>query len=356
MTNASVAQWPAIDLPKPKPRIRWGIVGTGSIANNMADVIARAPSAQLAAVASRQKSSAEAFAAAHGAGRAFDSYAAMFAWEGIDAVYLAAPTGLREAMAVAAASAGKHVLVEKPFVSVASLQRIIDACKNNGVRFMDGTHFGHHPRTAAIREALEDTIGTPWSLTSTFQFGLKDPGNIRYDHTLEPMGAVGDVGWYNMRAIVEYMPPDLGIRALTTYLRRAPIHDAVIRGSGVIHFENGATCTWNCGYDAGAAFTDLRLTGQDGVITVDDFPRNDADGSAVYRIHRGGFEDTVVESVRVPSPHTSRAWMFEDFAAMTTNAALSERSIDDSLRTQRLLDAVWQNGLENEIDRRGITT
>ena len=353
MTNTRFPEWPAIDLPQPKPCIRWGIVGTGSIANNMAGVIADVPSAQLTAVASRQKSSAEAFAAAHNAERAFDSYAAMFAWDGIDAVYLAAPTGLREEMAVAAASAGKHVLVEKPFVSVASLQRIVDACCSNGVGFMDGTHFGHHPRTAAIRDALADAIGTPWSLTSTFQFGLTDPGNIRYDRTLEPMGAIGDVGWYNMRAIAEYMPPNLGISALSTYIRRQPESGAVVRGSGVIGFENGAFCTWTCGFDAGAAFTDLRLTGKDGVITVDDFPRNDADGSAVYRVHRGGFEDTVVESVRVPSPHTSRAWMFEDFAAMTANPALRERSIDDSLRTQRLLDAVWQNALENEREAKG---
>ena len=356
MTNASFAHWPAIDLPQPKSCIRWGIVGTGSIANNMAGVIVNAPSGQLAAVASRQKASAAAFADAYGAERAFDSLAAMFDWDGVDAVYLSAPTGLREDMAIAAASAGKHVLVEKPFVSAASLQRIVDACKRNGVGFMDGTHFGHHPRTAAIRAAMDDAIGAPWSLTSTFQFSLNDPENIRYDQQLEPMGAVGDVGWYNMRAITEYMPRDLDIDTLTTYIRRESAHGPAIGGSGVIRFDNGATCTWNCGYDAGAAFTDLRLTGRNGVITVDDFPRNDADGSAVYRVHRGGFEDTATESVRVPSPYTSRTWMFEDFAALVANTALREQSIDDSLRTQRLLDRVWQNGLSNETREEGVAT
>ena len=33
---------------------------------------------------------------------------------------------------------------------------------------------------------------------------------------------------------------------------------------------------------------------------------------------------------------------------MTVDTDLRERSIDDSLRTQRLLDQVWENGLENE--------
>ena len=349
------AVWPAENPRHPKPVIRWGIVGTGSIATAMATVIAEAPSAKLAAVVSRNAATAQAFAATHGAERAFDDCAEMYSWDGIDAVYLAAPTGLREEMALAAAAAGKHVLVEKPFVSVASLQRIVAACKRSGVGFMDGTHFGHHPRTAAVRAAMNEAVGEPWSLTSTFQFTLGDPDNIRYDQTLEPMGAVGDVGWYNMRAIAEYLPPDLGVRALTTHLRRGP-NGAVIGGSGVMRFDNGSTCTWNCGFDAGAAFTDLRLTGRNGAITIDDFPRNDADGSAVYSIHRGGgFENTTADRVRVPSPYTSRTWMFEDFAAMTNDADLLERSVSDSLRTQTLLDAVWRNGLAVE-KQEGLAT
>ena len=328
--------------------IRWGIAGTGSIANNMAPVIAAVPSAELAAVSSRRMASADAFAAEHGIGKAFDSWAEMMAWDGVDAIYVATPTGVREEICIAAAERGKHVLGEKPFASLPSLQRIVAACRENGVGFMDGTHFGHHPRTAAIRTAMSDAVGWPWSLTSTLQFGLSDRGNARYNPDLEPMGAIGDVGWYNMRAIAEYRPPDLGLRAVRGFLRRDPETRAAVGGSGVIQFDDGSTSTWNCGFDSGALVADLRLSGANGVITLDDFLRNEADGSAVYVRHRGGRGAMEADTVRVASDYTSRELMFEDFAVMTVDEGLRERSIADSVRTQSLLDAVWESALENE--------
>ena len=292
--------------------------------------------------------SAESFAEQHDADRAFDDWAQMFAWDGIDAVYVATPTGVREEIAIAAAQARKHVLAEKPFANLSSLKRIIAACRRSDVAFMDGNHFGHHPRTAAIRDALSSSVGWPWSLTSTFQFGLADRNNVRFNPSLEPMGAVGDVGWYCMRAIAEYLPPERDITGLSTWLRRDRETGTVMSGAGLIRFDDRSTCTWNCGYDAGAVFTDLRLTGAKGVITVDDFPNNNPDGSADYLLHRGSFDKTVAETVHIPSDYTSRQLMFEDFAATTTDASLRERSIADSLRTQALLDQVWESGMENK--------
>ena len=96
----------------------------------------------------------------------------MAEWDGIDAVYVATPTSVREEICLAAANSGKHVLGEKPFASLGSVQRIAAACRANDVGFMDGTHFVHHPRTVHIREQAAAQIGWPWSLDSAFQFGL----------------------------------------------------------------------------------------------------------------------------------------------------------------------------------------
>ena len=127
------------------PVVRWGIVGTGSIANWMASAIQSTPLAELAAVSSRKMESANAFANKHGAGRGFDSWVEMASWDGVDAIYVATPTSVKEEICVVAANQGKHVLGEKPFASLASLQQITGACRENGVGFMDGTHFVHHP-------------------------------------------------------------------------------------------------------------------------------------------------------------------------------------------------------------------
>ena len=57
--------------------IRWGVVGTGSIANSMARMIGLADAAELVAVSSRRMESARAFADKHGFDKAFDDWADM---------------------------------------------------------------------------------------------------------------------------------------------------------------------------------------------------------------------------------------------------------------------------------------
>ena len=329
--------------------LRWGIVGTGMIANSMARTLKLVPTAELAAVSSRRMGSAKAFATTHGAGRAFDSWADMSAWDGVDAIYIATPTSVREEIGVAAANSGKHVLGEKPFASLSSLRRIIAACRENDVGFMDATHFVHHPRTAHIRNTMSKKGGWPWSLDSAFQFNLRDRNNIRYKPDLEPMGAIGDAGWYNMRAAVEYLSPRIEIDSVDAYLRRDKETNAAISGSGVIRFDDGSTTTWNCGFDSGAVVMDLRLTGSSGVISLDNFLSQDQDRSASYTLRGGGWgPNATMDTITVPSELPGSALMFQDFASMVSDPDWRERSILASERTQRWLDAIWKRALENE--------
>lgn len=322
--------------------LRWGIVGTGSIAGAMAPHIRTAEGAEVAAVSSRRMASAREFAGEHGAARAFDSWEEMIGSDGVDAVYVATPTSVREAICVAAANAGKHVLGEKPFASLESVQRIAAACRGNDVGFMDGTHFVHHPRTAEIRRRTGELIGPALSLASAFQVPLEDRDNIRFDPGLEPMGALGDLGWYNLRAAVEYLSPDARLSEARTFLRRDPDSGAAVAASGVMRFSDGSTTTFHVGFESGAVIMDLRLTGPDGAIVLDDFVANDADGSASYTFRKGGFgADRIAEEITVPARATAPQMMFEDFATMVADTDYRERSITATERTQGLLDAAW---------------
>jgi predicted dehydrogenase len=326
--------------------VRWGFVGTGSIADMMANVLQSAPSATLAAVSSRRMESARAFADKFDVDKSFDSWEEMAAWDGVDAIYVATPTSVREGISIAAASNGKHVLAEKPFASLPSVQRITAACRANGVVFMDGTHFVHHPRTASIQSRMADQVGAPWSVDSAFQFDLPDKSNIRYNPRLEPMGAIGDAGWYNMRAAVEYLSPDAQLQTASAYLRRDADTGAAIGGSGILVFDDGATSTWNCAFDSGAVIMDLRISGAIGSINIDDFLGQDPDGSAKYLYRKGGWGPNVVrESIRIESALSGAALMFEDFAAAIADTSLREQWMQGSERTQALLDAVWESAL-----------
>lgn len=326
--------------------LRWGIVGTGGIANSMAPRIQDADHAELVAVSSRKMEKAKAFAAKHGFSTAFDSWSDLLASDSVDAVYVATPTSVREEICVAAAQAGKHVLGEKPFANLPSVQRITAACRENGVGFMDGTHFPHHPRTAHIKAVMHKDVGWPWSVASAFQFGLSDTSNIRLNPQLEPYGAIGDAGWYNMRAAVEYTAAGVEIESVDAYLRRHSETNAVVSASGVIIFNDGSTSTWNCGFESGAGIMDLRISGKTGVIKLDDFlSQRRSDNAGVYE-YRSGWGNS--EQVEVPSVKSGSTLMFEDFAAMTANPEEFEASVRASEQTQRWLDAVWESALENE--------
>jgi predicted dehydrogenase len=191
---------------------RWGILGAAGIAAKNWLAIANAENAELVAVASRDAARAEAFidacSASHPVPRrpdALGSYEQLLARDDIDAVYLPLPTGLRTAWAVRAAEAGKHVLVEKPCApSVADLETILAACRASGVQFMDGVMFRHSRRLEAIRSFLgtdEDGIGPIRRIASQFSFCAPPEfhtDNIRMVSQLEPLGALGDLGWYTI--------------------------------------------------------------------------------------------------------------------------------------------------------------
>ena len=312
----------------------------------MAETVALTERAELAAVCSRRIETAEAFATKYGAQHAFDSWAAMCASDGVDAIYVATPTSAREDICVAAANSGKHVIGEKPFASLPSLQRIVDACQRNDVAFMDATHFVHHPRTIAIQKARDEILGWPWSVNSAFQFDFHDYSNIRYDPELEPMGALGDAGWYNMRAAVEFLLPEAELKSASASLRREATTGAVIGASGLLIFDDGSTSTWNCGFDSGASIMNLQISGTHGFVAIDDFLTQSDDNSGSY-LHRTGrwAADARSETVTIPSRLPGAALMFEDMAVAAEDASLRGRWADVSLRTQALLDASWDAAL-----------
>lgn len=329
----------------PPPTLRWGVVGTGSIANAMAGAIKGAATAELAAVSSRRMESARAYADRHGAEHAFDSWAEMMESDAIDAVYVATPTSVREEICIAAARGGKHVLGEKPLASLASVDRILAACRENDVAFMDGTHFAHHPRTAELQARRDEWIGAATLVDSSCAFNLQDRSNIRYNTVLEPMGAIGDVGWYNMRATVESLPPGLKLESVRAEIRRDKETGAAIGGEGELRFAGGVRSTWSCGFDAQRSSMHIHLEGKEGEIEMPGFLFQERDNSARLEVKQG---DAEAKTIRIPSDKPGSALMFEDMAAIAADPNLRPGWADRTRRTQALLDAIWQVGLAVE--------
>lgn len=143
-------------------RIRWGIAGTGGIAAAFAEDLKLLPDAEIVAVGSRQRASADAFADRFGIAHRHVGYAELAADPEVDAVYVAVPhTGHCEA-ALAAVEGAKAVLVEKPFaLNAAETERMIAAARQAGTFMMEAMWVRFLPHLTLVRELLaEGRIGT----------------------------------------------------------------------------------------------------------------------------------------------------------------------------------------------------
>lgn len=115
--------------------IGFAIVGCGMIARFHARALAEISGARIAALVSRRTESAERLKAElQLASPCFASFDDALRQPGVDAVIICTPSGAHLEPAVAAASAGKHVVVEKPLeITPERCDRIIAACDRNGV-------------------------------------------------------------------------------------------------------------------------------------------------------------------------------------------------------------------------------
>jgi predicted dehydrogenase len=332
-------------------KFSYGIVGTGFIAGVVAGGLARAEKSRLGAVSSRSLERAKAFTDQYG-GEPVDGWKALIARSDIDAVYVATPTNAKEEIALAAVEAGKHILVDKPFTDAASVKRMADAAAAKGLIFMDATHFVHHPRTAAIKAAIPEKIGTPRSLHTKFYFPFEDKTNIRFDPKQEPTGALGDLAWYSARAMVEYLQPKGAISRVTAVADRDPETGAVVRMIALVAFDSGEVSTFDAGWTAGSLIMDLDLLGTKGAIEMDDFVLDVHDSLAFQNpdmlpryVHRSGVTTRKgFTEIEVPAKLGQHVLMCDDFAdlAASKDQALQAAYVDATFRTQSILDAVWK--------------
>jgi predicted dehydrogenase len=135
----------------------------------------RGARAELTAVCSRTGQQAEAFAKRHAIGRVFTDYRALVDSPDVDVVDICATTDVHHEIAVAAARAGKHVIVEKPLTgafceaterreamlatALANADAVLEAVAKAGVTLCYAEDFVYAPPLAKLRRLLEASGG-----------------------------------------------------------------------------------------------------------------------------------------------------------------------------------------------------
>lgn len=266
---------------------RWGILGTANIARKNWQGIRRASNCTLTGVASRSLERSSQFVAdcqTHvpfaTAPRCYGSYEELLRSDEIDAVYIPLPTGIRKPWVIKAAEAGKHVLVEKPVgVNADEVRGILAACERNHVQFMDGVMFMHSGRLPALRTTLDDlqNVAPIKRISSEFTFGAGPEffaENIRTTSDLEPLGCLGDLGWYNIRFTLWVMgwklPHRVRAQMLDDHQRPGSPDSVPIDFSAELSFSGGVSATFYCSFISQIQQW-ANIAGTQGSVTLSDF-------------------------------------------------------------------------------------
>jgi predicted dehydrogenase len=136
------------------------ILGAGMVARYHATAIERTPGARLVAVGRSDPARVDETAAQFGVPCLTDE-AVLLARDDVDAVCICTPSGLHAQQAIAAARAGKHVLVEKPIaLTLADADAMIAACDRAGVRLGVALQRRTEPEFQRVQAAIAaDELG-----------------------------------------------------------------------------------------------------------------------------------------------------------------------------------------------------
>jgi predicted dehydrogenase len=345
---------------------RWGILGAAFIARKNWQAIRDSGNSRLIAVASRDPSRAQSFidecqaSAPHTeVPEAIAGYESLLTRPDIDALYIPLPTGLRKEWVLRAARAGKHVLVEKPVgITAADVEEMTAVCAENDVQFMDGVMFMHGRRLRQMRAALDSQVGNVRHIASQFSFlGGEEfnRANIRAHGSLEPLGCLGDLGWYCLRFTLwamNYEAPLSVSGRIHAEVRQTPDAPPVpVEFSGTLTFHGGVTASFYCSFTAANAQWAL-ASGDQGLLHLPDFVLPFSGPATEYSVTKSDFivngcrfdmhSGRAPQTVDEPSnnaPGSQESEMFRTFSNLVLSGRTDPTWPQITLLTQRVLDA-----------------
>lgn len=290
--------------------IRWGILGCGDIVRKrVARAIQDQPDCELLAVCRRDAAKLHEFRRAFGVERGYTHDADLLADPDIDAVYIATPVRLHLPQTLAAAAAGKHVLVEKPMArTTAECDRMIAACRERGVQLGVAYYRRFYPLVARLKELLAaGEIGRPLSVSAITATPLDmAPGGDGYWRVLPEEsggGALMDVGSHRLDLMLDLFGDIQEVQAFCDTLTGP--HPAEDCASLLFRFQNGMHGTLQCFFGTPANADDFTILGTQGRLSAS--PLN---GSQLV-VDLGKTQ----RSETLPPPTNLHAPLIADFAA-----------------------------------------
>ncbi len=221
-----------------------GIVGVGMISNFHAKAIGDSANGRLIGCYNRSHERAQTFAETNSC-LAYASLDEMLADPNIDAVAICTPSGAHLEPALAAAKAGKHVIVEKPLeVTPEKCDQIIAACKHANVKLAVTFQSRFHRSSQLLKAAVDEGRFGKITLGDTYVKWFRsqeyyDSGAWRGTWALDGGGALMNQAIHSVDLLLWLMGPAKSVSAMmgTMTHERIEVEDVVVAN---VQFQNGA--------------------------------------------------------------------------------------------------------------------
>lgn len=316
--------------------VGWAILGCGQLADaQIAPAIRQIPGACLTAVLSRDADKGSAFAAKHGAKRAYTELHALLADPDIQAVYVVTPPSLHATQACAAARAGKHVMTDKPMaLTLQDARRMSETCREAGVRLGCGFMMRYNPGNVRLRTMLRDgSIGKLIHVQIQASYQLAPPANWRVDPSLSGGGSLMDMGSHALDLAREFG----GEVAAVTGIVGNRIYDYPVEDTAValLRFASGATAFIDASFSERQVPRRIEAYGTNGTVYVH---------NSIGRRHTAeveAFLDGKMQSLEL-TPANPYLGSIGEMNRAILDGRDPDISAADGVRNMELIDAIYE--------------
>jgi predicted dehydrogenase len=253
-------------------KIRFAIIGMGAISKFHAESINNLERAELVAVSSRSRVKGESAANKYGVDY-YSDYNKMLERNDIDVVNICTASGMHLEPAIAAASARKHLIVEKPLeVTLERTDKMLEACSNSGVKLTSIFQSRFNPNYLKLRDAISNgslgklVIGSAyikWFRPQEYYDSAPWRGTIKGDGG----AALINQSIHTIDLLLSIMGPVKSLFAKTATMTHNIEGEDV--GLVILNFRNGALGLIEGGTSIYPGYPErLEITGENGTIIL----------------------------------------------------------------------------------------
>jgi myo-inositol 2-dehydrogenase / D-chiro-inositol 1-dehydrogenase len=254
-------------------QVRVGIIGSAFSSNLHAEALKEVCEARITAACSKDKDRVEDFGRRWGIPWTATDYRLLVERRDVDAVVVGIPNDLHREVVLAAAEAGKHIILEKPIAhTLADADAMVAACKKHNVKLMYAETICFSPKYARAKQLVdENAIGRLYMVKQ----GEKHSGphsDWFYDVNRSGGGAIMDMGCHGIEW-ARWMYGKPKIKSVVAHCQRV-FHTQRTQGEDnsvmILEFETGQIAVIENSWARQGGMDDrVELYGSEGVVLCD---------------------------------------------------------------------------------------